>query len=191
MPVSANPKQKKMQKRHIIFGLLVLTIVLAVVKYDRIYSFLADQNPAGKNGQIGGDLGKLADISLRTLDGEEVLLGDYAGQPLVLNAWAIWCPFCKAELPSFVAVQEEYPDDVLFIAINRSESADAIKEYLLEHDLTDRLLFLRDPNDVFYNAIGGFAMPETLFINAEGDIVEHKRGPLDEAQTRSRAQSII
>lgn len=181
---------ERMKQKHVIFILLAALLLIVGLSYSGRRDTVIDD--VSVDGQSASEFTtRLADVTLLTLEGETVTLAQYAGMPLVLNAWAIWCPFCKKELPDFATVQEEFAGDVLFISISGSESAEAITEYLLEHGLTDRLLFLRDPSDSFYNAIGGFSMPETLFISATGAIVEHKRGPLDAAQTRARVAQLF
>lgn len=109
-------------------------------------------------------------------NGEQHSLADYAGKHLVINSWAAWCPFCKKELVDFAAVQQELGDEVQFIAINRSESLETAKGFTDEHGISDDMIFLLDPEDSFYQSIAGFAMPETIFVNPEGQIVFHKRG---------------
>ena len=32
--------------------------------------------------------------------------------------------------------------------------------------------------DSFYKSIGGFSMPETIFVSSNGDLLRHKRGPM-------------
>ncbi|OGZ41430.1 MAG: hypothetical protein A3C80_03900 [Candidatus Ryanbacteria bacterium RIFCSPHIGHO2_02_FULL_45_43] len=56
--------------------------------------------------------------------------------------------------------------------------------------VTDKLIFLLDSDDVFYKSIGSFSMPETLFINAKGETVFHKRGPMELPEIRQHIQSI-
>ena len=168
------------------------TIIVAVGIIALIGAAFFVQDRGSKNDEPQtSDFARVAGVELKTLDGETVRLGDYGGQPLVLNAWAVWCPFCKNELPEFAAIQEEFEGEVLFIAIDRLESESTIREFTDELGLTDRLLFLRDEDDAFYNAIDGFAMPETVFYDAKGNLVEHKRGPLVADGIRQRVLSII
>jgi thiol-disulfide isomerase/thioredoxin len=35
---------------------------------------------------------------------------DYAGQVILYNAWATWCPPCKAEMPTLQAYYEKHRD---------------------------------------------------------------------------------
>lgn len=128
----------------------------------------------------------LPNLTLTTAAGETVQLHDYFGTPLVINAWATWCPFCVKELPDFVTAQEQFGDQVRIIAIDRAESAEAAVGYTDDLGISDQLTFLLDESDSFYRAIGGFSMPETIFVTANGEIQFHKRGPmpLDEINQR-------
>lgn len=118
------------------------------------------------------------DFTLEDLSGAIHTRADYSGTPLVINVWATWCPFCVNELPDFVALQNEYGDQIQVIAINRGESKDRAIEYLRELQIDDDLLYLFDPTDSYYRAIGAFSMPETIFVDADGNIATHTRGPI-------------
>src|SRR3546814_9710055 len=42
------------------------------------------------------------------LDDRQVDLGQYLGQPLVLNFWATWCPPCVKEMPDLEALHQKH-----------------------------------------------------------------------------------
>lgn len=48
------------------------------------------------------------DASLSDLDGNPVALSDYSGQVILYNAWATWCPPCKAEMPTLQAYYQKH-----------------------------------------------------------------------------------
>lgn len=117
---------------------------------------------------------------------------NFGGVPMVINSWASWCSFCKEELPAFAQVQKEITrDNVLFIAINRRESRDIAKKYSDDLGITNDLVLLLDASDSFYKAIGGFAMPETIFVDKDGSVVFHKRGHMTVEEIRREAYKII
>ena len=130
-------------------------------------------------------------LSFDDYEGNEVKMSDFAGKPLVLNTWAAWCPFCVEELKDFAEAQRELGDDVVIMAINRQEPLATAKKFSDELGVTGDMVFVLDPNDSFYRAIGGFSMPETLFINAAGEIVHHKRGPMRVEEIRKKIQDIL
>ena len=136
-------------------------------------------------------LDKSPDFVLQDYNDNTVKLADFAGKPLIINSWAAWCPFCKKELSDFVAIQKEFGDKVVIIAIDRSESLAVAKGYTDEQRITDDLIFLLDPSDSFYRSIGGFSMPETIFVDKDGNIVFHKRGPMDINEMREKIEKLL
>lgn len=132
------------------------------------------------------------DLSLVDYNGVVQDTPNFGGVPMVINSWASWCSFCKEELPAFAQVQKEVTrDNVLFIAINRRESRDIAKKYSDDLGVTNDLIFLLDESDSFYKAIGGFVMPETIFVDKNGEIVFHKRGRMTVEEIRRETHTII
>lgn len=137
------------------------------------------------------DFDRFNSTTLVDYNGDNVSLGEFRGRALVINSWAVWCPFCREELPDFAKLQDEFGDDIVVIAIDRQESLSKAKGYTDELGITDDLLFLLDSSDSFYKSIGGFSMPETIFVNDEGEIVVHKRGPMELDEMREHTNKII
>lgn len=129
--------------------------------------------------------------SLKDYSGKTVSSADFKGTPLVINSWAAWCPFCKKELPDFAAIQSEFKGRVTFIAIDRAESRGTAKEFTDRLGVSDKMIFLLDPDDSFYRSIGGFSMPETIFVDKNGFIREHRRGSLTADDARGLVRSLL
>lgn len=117
------------------------------------------------------------EFSLENYEGEIVSSSDFSEKVQVVNIWASWCPFCVKELPDFVSLNEEF-SDVEVIAINRGESLSVAKGFTDSLGISNKLTFLIDKKSTYYNSIGGFSMPETIFVDEEGIIFLHKRGPM-------------
>ena len=131
------------------------------------------------------------DFALQDYEGKTVKLSDFKGKPMVINSWAVWCPFCRKELVDFAAAQKEFGDTVAIIAIDRTETRDIAKRYTDELGVTGDMVFLLDPSDSFYQSLGGFSMPETIFVDSKGAIVFHKRGPMDLSEINERVQQLL
>jgi len=130
-------------------------------------------------------------FTLQDYNGNEVSPSDFEGKVLILNSWATWCPFCVDELPDFSKLQEEFPETLVVVAIDRSESLSQAKQYTDNLGVTENFIFLLDPDDLFYQSIGGFSMPETLFVDGEGNIRIHKRGPMRLEEMREKVNLIL
>ncbi len=130
-------------------------------------------------------------FALQDYTGKTVRSTDFPGKPLVINSWAAWCPFCRKELVDFAAAQKEFGDRVVFVAIDRAESREVAKKYSDELGVTGDLIFLLDSSDSFYRSIEGFSMPETIFVDKDGSIIIHKRGPMDLDEIRQKIREIL
>lgn len=130
----------------------------------------------------------VSDIAFRTLEGGEIRLSDFRGTFLLVNTWASWCPFCLKELPDFISLKKEYGDDLVILAVNRGEKPEIAKKYAEDLKLGNTLIVFLDPDDALYKEIGGFSMPETIFVDREGLIREHKRGPMTLEEMRRRVK---
>lgn len=139
----------------------------------------------------GTQFKRAPDFSLQDYSGKTVSFADFAGKPMVINSWAAWCPFCRKELVDLAAAQKEFGDSVVIIAIDRAESLETAKKYTDELGVTNGMVFLLDPSDSFYRSIGGFSMPETIFIDKNGNIAEHKRGPMEINEIRQKIQKLF
>ena len=165
--------------RYAIFGILLIAAVLGITIFSQ-------QKPSKDIA-----LAKAPAFALQNYTGATVALADFAGKNIIVNTWAVWCPFCVEELKDFAKLQEELGDSVKIIAIDRAESLEVQKGYTDDLGISDKLIFLLDPDDFFYRAIGGFSMPETIFVNSEGGIMFHKRGPIKLEEMREKSKGLF
>ena len=96
------------------------------------------------------------------------------GKPVVLNFWAGLCPPCRAEMPEFQEVYDEYSDRILMLGIDlgpftglgNSEQGRAL---LSELGVSYPAGTTEDANVVAHFQVLG--MPTTLFVTADGGVV--------------------
>lgn len=115
-------------------------------------------------------------LDLTALPGTPLLTrGALEGEGLViLNFFASWCPPCRAEHPTLTALAEA---GVPLFGVNYRDTERQALSFLDElgnpYDLIGADAQARNGRDW-----GVVAMPETFFINADGVIVLHFRGPI-------------
>ena len=127
---------------------------------------------------------KTPDFTVLDGEGKEVRLSDFFGKPIVLNFWASWCPPCKAELPDFEDAYKKYDGEVVFLMVNMTdnqmETVEVAKDFIKTHGYTFPVYY-----DVNYQAAtvyGIRSIPQTYFINAEGEAVASATGMISAAQ---------
>lgn len=121
--------------------------------------------------------------SQRVLPDEELELlagGSYelrqTGKPRALNLWATWCAPCRAELPAFddVAARVEGVDIIGFSTGDSAEDAQDLVE-----ELSLSFTQVHDPLATLQQTLRITGMPATIFVDANGDIVDVHNGELD------------
>ncbi len=169
---------------------LVMMGIVGVLAYIT-YSFVS---PNGRFGDAHNDLKMIepeSHASYTDLLGNIVSIRDFKGKPLIVNSWASWMPFSQSELVLLGDILKAYNGKISVLAINRMEQKGTIQGYLATYAIPSEIQILIDPTDHFYKTIGGYAMPETIFYNKEGEITFHKRGVLTEDELRTHVEALI
>lgn len=77
------------------------------------------------------------DVQLTDLQGNPVAFADYRGKVILYNAWATWCPPCKAEMPVLQAYYDKYKDQgFVVIAIEDGQPLDEVAAFVRLYGLT-------------------------------------------------------
>ena len=69
------------------------------------------------------------DFTLPALDGKQLTLSAYKGKVVLLNFWATWCGPCKAEIPGFVELQQQYKNDLVVVGLSVDDTAEKAKAF--------------------------------------------------------------
>jgi cytochrome c biogenesis protein CcmG/thiol:disulfide interchange protein DsbE len=111
----------------------------------------------------------------------EVSLRELRGTPLVLNFWASWCDPCRAEATRLERAWKQRPSHgVLFLGLDAQDAREDARDFISQFSLT--FPHVRDPGNDTQRAWGVTGLPETYFIAADGRVVGHVIGTVDEQQ---------
>ena len=144
---------------------VVVLVILGIATYRK-----ADVPEVGE---------RVPDFSAELLGEEGTLaLSDLRGMPVVINFWASWCAPCEDEAPLFKQAYETYGDRIAFLGVDikdaRSDALEFVSRYGLDYPS------VRDETQEIYAAFGLTGQPETFFVDADGILVEHVAGPVDQ-----------
>jgi len=174
----------------LLIGMLLVLVALAFFVVDaRKQAVQDDLNTSAAGAAL---VASLDNEQFTDVLGNPVNLSDYLGEVLVVNSWASWSPFSQTELADLSQVASEYSGrEIKILAINRAESSDMAIRYLNTINTLDNVTLVLDKSDKFYNSIGGYAMPETVFYDDKGNIVFHSHGPLKPDDIRKYLEQAI
>jgi len=116
-------------------------------------------------------------------DRPPVSLEALRGKPVVLNFFASWCGPCVREMPALQATSERYRGRVHFVGVTFNDRREAAREVLLRTGVTYPSAFDAESEVALDYAVR--VMPTTVFIGADGNLVERKDGEISERQLRT------
>jgi len=121
--------------------------------------------------------GRTPAFTLTNTDGARVTLADLAGEPLVINFWASYCPPCRAEMP-LLQRSVTASSRVHLVLINEGDSSQSARDFLSATGI--QLPALLDTNLAVGRAYGVVPLPTTVFVRADGSIAGRQIGELDD-----------
>jgi len=178
---SSNPKHaipsKALALALIGFGLLILgglALVLLIRSEAAIPEEAIDYPPAVP---VPLDF-RPSELRLADIDGNPVSLADYAGQVVLLNNWAFWCPPCRAELPELQEYYDAHRDqNFTIVGIEAGGELDDVlyhvKLYKLEYPIW------LDPQSKSLAAFKNGSLPNSYVIDESGTVRLGWNGPIN------------
>ncbi len=128
------------------------------------------------------------EFKLQDLDGNTVSLSDYKGKVVFVNFWATWCPPCRAEIPHFVELIDEYGKDgfaIIGISIDDPGDHKKIPGFMKQYKINYPILLDDNKTRFDYGGIG--SIPTTFVIDREGKAL----GKIVGARSKEQFEGII
>ncbi|MBN1369034.1 MAG: TlpA family protein disulfide reductase [Dehalococcoidaceae bacterium] len=132
-------------------------------------------------------------FELFSLSGNRISLVELRGQPVVVNFWALSCPYCLDEMPYFQQLKDSYDNSAqspVILMINIGNPASTIESYMTSENLS--LTVLLDSRAQVAGAYGVVGIPITVFIDKDGIIRDIAYGAFPNLGTlEKRMESIV
>jgi len=120
---------------------------------------------------------KVPYFTLHTFEGEQIKTADLLGKVVVLNFWASWCKPCEQEAADLQRAYEFYAPSgqVVFLGVDWVDTEPEALGYLDQFNNTyPNGPDLRTKISQIFRTTG---VPETYFIDPEGNLAYVKKGP--------------
>ena len=150
--------------------LIVITVLLAIIggpiwAMTWLYATIREDN--------GISIGeKFPPLSLKTLEGDNVTLGEHVGKKLLLIFFSVECPRCEKELANLERIYQDYDSDQFEIIAISEDDRETLGLFLGEHPFPYPVLM--DTTDLFKTKLGGRRIP-CLFLVDEHGILRYRR----------------
>jgi cytochrome c biogenesis protein CcmG/thiol:disulfide interchange protein DsbE len=145
--------------------------------------------------QAGGacmaDAKPATDFTLPSLDGKPVTLSSFKGKVVLLNFWATWCGPCKAEIPAFVELQEQYAGDLVVLGLSVDDTADKAKAFATQYKVNYPMV-LGMGHEEIQDAYGPiYGIPASFLISRDGKVCKRHLGIAPKAQFEREIKALL
>ena len=131
------------------------------------------------------------DFTFKDLAGKNVALSSFKGKVMLLNFWATWCGPCKAEIPAFVELQQQYGDKLAIIGFSVDDTADKAQAFATEYKINYPILLGDGREDVqdSYGPIWG--IPASFIISRDGKVCKKHLGIAPKAVFEKEIKALL
>ena len=128
---------------------------------------------------------------LKDVEGKAIKSTSYLGKVVLLDFWATWCPPCREEIPSFIALQKKYEKQgLVVIGVSMDQEGPSIvKPFIKKNGINYPVVM---GNDKLADAYGGIeGIPTTFVIDRQGRIVAKHVGLTEKAMFEKAIQPLL
>jgi len=128
-------------------------------------------------------------FSLKTSQGTTVDLKKLKGKLVLVNFWATWCGPCRAEIPAFIDMYEQYKDkglEIVGISVDDNGWSE-VKPFVEKYKINYPVVL---DNGSVARAYGNIsAIPTTFIVDKEGNLVDRHIGLMKREMLESLIKS--
>ena len=133
--------------------------------------------PKDADSQYAKDLIKkgepIPEFTLNSLDSVAFTRDSLAGEYVVLDFWATWCPDCRADIPAMKELYEKYGSKARFVGISFDTDREALVSFVAENEIPWVQLsdFVSKKESTVGEAFHVKWIPSVYLVDPEGNVV--------------------
>ncbi|WP_246263126.1 TlpA family protein disulfide reductase [Parasphingopyxis algicola] len=125
------------------------------------------------------------DLAFANAEGQAIRLGDFEGQPLLVNLWATWCAPCIREMPTLDALADREDGTLKVLTISQDiQGAEVVGPFFAENSF-DHLEQWLDEENAMMMELALDTLPVTILYDEEGRELFRVIGGMDWAGERA------
>lgn len=150
--------------------IVLITLVAIAVVFWAVSSIRITKAPEVVEAPKKPSFKPAPDFTLIDIFGSEKRLSDFRGKVIILDFWATWCPPCRAEIPHFIELYNEYKDDgveIIGVTMDWNASRQAAP-FVRENGINYTILIGKQEVADLYGGV--ISIPTTFLIDREGGL---------------------
>ena len=136
---------------------------------------------------------QVAEFRFLDLEGRERDAREWRGKVLVVNFWATWSPPCRAQIPGFVDLQNQYGAAGLQFVGIATDDEQAVREFVSRYGISYPILLGDEAGSelarAFGNEYGG--LPYTVVFDRDGRLKRVFSGLVQHAEAEAVIKPLL
>jgi cytochrome c biogenesis protein CcmG/thiol:disulfide interchange protein DsbE len=166
-----------------------VVVALAIMALIGLMVWGIGKRAAGTTGSVPVTARPAPPFTLPLFEGGQFDLAAQRGTPVLINFWASWCIPCEEEAAVLEAMSKAYQGRVSFIGVNVQDTDPLARAFLRRFGVT--YPNGRDATGSVAVEYGMSGVPETYFVDRNGQLVRKWQGPLDEPRLRQFLDDLL
>jgi peroxiredoxin len=158
---------------------------LAIIALAALFSVSLSDIALGQKPQ------KAADFTFTDQNGKTIQLSKLKGKAVLVNFWATWCGPCRAEMPGFVEVYNQYKTrglEIIGISLDE-EGWDVVRPFLQRYKINFPVVIGDAAISSAYGEIQ--FLPTSFLIDKNGNIVDQHVGLLKKEDLEAKVKKLL
>ena len=176
----------------VIGGVFYITNLPKASKEGNTTTASQSDRSAAAYGLLGSEL---PIFTITDAEGKQISSSDFKGKPTVIMEWASWCPHCQKTIPVMDKLYRKYKDEVEFVFINATGSADgketkeAASSYIKKNNF--EISYYYDEGLKAATVLQVESVPTFFFVDRSGIIREVANSDLNEEEAENMIKNIV
>ena len=114
-------------------------------------------------------------FEVRDISGKVASAVDWKGKVVIMAFWATWCPPCREEIPTFIALQEKFKDRLQIVGISEDDDPpEKVLRFAQQRGINYPIVMA---TPAMIDQYGGVpALPTAFLIDTQGRVVQKHVG---------------
>lgn len=109
------------------------------------------------------------EFTLMSTDGSDIKLSDYAGQFVLVNFWATWCPPCVKEMPALDNLHKHFSEsNFKVLGVHAGPALATVKTFLEKHPVDFDIVI---DKKMGLSSWGVTGLPTTFLVSPDGKMI--------------------
>lgn len=149
----------------------------------------SETNPSTNYAKVVGEDASL-EWSVKTLGGKEVSSSNSKGKVSIVVYWATWCSPCREEIPSLIALRNEFsPNELEIIGVSLDQASKSIESFVESNKIN---YDIARQNESLERAFGPIRyIPTLIVLDQEGNVQQRYTGLVGHNVIRGQIEMLL